>query len=68
VTSNPNDYAGRIKFLNASEAVVWFRSTYLPTRKGRAVLAGDRWKVSRATYCGLIAMAGVTCPPPPDSS
>jgi hypothetical protein len=53
----------RIKFLNPTEAVVWFR-TVMPTREGRAVLVDGRWKVSRATYCSLVAMAGVTCPPP----
>jgi hypothetical protein len=56
----------KIKFLNATEAVVWFHSAFLPTREGRAVIARGRWQVSRATYRGLIAMAGVTCPPPPD--
>jgi hypothetical protein len=55
----------KIKFLHAAEAVVWFRSEHIPTREGRAVLIGDRWKVSRATYSALVAMAGVTCPPPP---
>jgi hypothetical protein len=57
----------RIKFLHEREAVVWFRSPYLGTREGRALRIDGRWKVSRATYCGLIAMAGVRCPPPPEA-
>ena len=34
-------------------------------RGKRVVLIGDRWKVSRATWCGLVAGGGVICPPPP---
>jgi hypothetical protein len=64
-TSGDKIVIDKIKFLNSSEAVVWFRSAYFPTRQGRAVLVGERWKVSRPTYCGLVAMAGLTCPPPP---
>ncbi|MGH9228696.1 MAG: ClpX C4-type zinc finger protein [Acidimicrobiales bacterium] len=33
---------------------------------GHAVLVGDEWKVSRETWCGLVRMAGVECPPPAD--
>ena len=55
----------KVKFLNRSEAVVWFTNV-LPTREGRAVLVDGEWKVSRATYCSLVAMGGVTCPPPPE--
>jgi hypothetical protein len=54
----------RIKFLHQSEAVVWFANPQLPMREGRAVLVDGTWKVSRATYCSIIAMGGVTCPPP----
>jgi hypothetical protein len=57
----------KIKFLDATEAVVWFSSAMLANREGRAVLVEGAWKVSRATYCSLIAMAGVVCPPPPGS-
>jgi hypothetical protein len=55
-----------VKFLHGAEAVVW-ASGVLPRREGRAVLVNGRWKVSRATYCSLIAMAGVTCPPPDEA-
>jgi hypothetical protein len=33
---------------------------------GHAVRVGDEWKVSRDTWCGLVRMIGVECPPPPD--
>jgi hypothetical protein len=54
----------KVKFLNASEAVVWM-STAVGIHEGRAVLVDGQWKVSRATFCGLAAGGGVTCPPPP---
>jgi len=56
----------RIKFLHEREAVVWFEVPYLGRREGRAIFVDGRWKVSRATYCTLIALAGAQCPPPPD--
>ncbi len=37
-------------------------------REGRAVLVDGKWKVSRATWSGLLAGAGVICPPPPGES
>jgi hypothetical protein len=52
-----------VKFLNATEAVVWTSGPFVG-REGRAVLVDGAWKVSRATYCALIALAGVVCPPP----
>ncbi|MGH9289285.1 MAG: ClpX C4-type zinc finger protein [Acidimicrobiales bacterium] len=33
---------------------------------GHAVRVGDTWNVSRDTWCGLVRMIGVECPPPPD--
>jgi hypothetical protein len=32
--------------------------------EGQAVLRDGRWQVSRQTFCQLLAMAGVHCPPP----
>lgn len=32
--------------------------------EGEAVRRGGRWRVSRRTFCQLLAMAGVHCPPP----
>jgi hypothetical protein len=34
-------------------------------RLGEAVFTGGRWKVTRGTYCNDVAMAGLTCAPPP---
>ena len=56
----------RVLFLNTDEAVVWFDLRYGPVREGRAVRVDGRWKVSRDTYCGLLELAGVRCPPPPE--
>jgi hypothetical protein len=55
----------RIKFLGASEAVVWSSHPVIGIREGRAVLVDGKWKVSRATWSGLLAGAGIVCPPPP---
>ena len=58
----------RIVFVSDTEAAVWFSvwlgaSPYLPTHRGAAVLVDGRWKVSRATFCALLARVGVACPP-----
>jgi hypothetical protein len=67
-TEHRDVHVEHIKFLHQHEAVVWFRSAFLGTREGRALNIDGRWKVSRATYCALIALAGVRCPPPPDEA
>lgn len=36
-------------------------------RAGHAVRTSDGWKVARDTWCALIGLAGVTCPPPEDA-
>jgi len=59
----------RVTFVSESEAAVWFSvwlgasSPYLPTHRGGAVVVDGRWKVSRATFCALLARVGVACPP-----
>jgi hypothetical protein len=55
----------RIKFLGTSEAVVWSHHPVIGIREGRSVLVDGKWKVSRATWSGLLAGAGIICPPPP---
>ncbi len=35
---------------------------YLTSQRGSAVLVDGRWKVSRATFAGLMARVGVTVP------
>ena len=59
-----------VRFLSEDEAEVqftlWlagFGQSGMP-RSGHAVRVGDGWKVARDTWCGLIRMVGVECPPP----
>jgi hypothetical protein len=54
----------KIKFLDPTEAVVWSRHPVIGIREGRAVVVEGNWKVSRATWSGLLAGAGIVCPPP----
>ena len=59
-----------VRFLSEDEAEVqftlWlagFGQSGMP-RSGHAVRVGDGWKVARDTWCGLVRMVGVECPPP----
>jgi ClpX C4-type zinc finger len=59
-----------VRFLSEDEAEVrftlWlsgFGHSGMP-RAGHAVRVGDEWKVARDTWCALISMVGVECPPP----
>lgn len=61
-----------VRFLGEDEAEVQF-TIWLSQfgssgmrQTGHAVRVGDEWKVSRDTWCGLVRMIGVECPPPPD--
>lgn len=59
-----------IRLLSEVEAEVHFAvllARFGPSglqRAGHAVRTSDGWKVARDTWCGLIGLAGVTCPPP----
>jgi hypothetical protein len=59
-----------IRFLGEDEAEVQFTlfvSGFAPSgmhHTGHAVRIGGEWKVSRATWCGLVRMVGIECPPP----
>lgn len=58
-----------VKFVSDREAVVWYQvrvdgRPVLAEMEGRAVHLDDRWLVTRATFCQLMRLAGVTCPPP----
>jgi hypothetical protein len=55
----------QVKFLNATEAVVWMDAGPMRQLEGRAVLEAGTWKLSRATYAHLLRQGGVGCPPPP---
>lgn len=66
--ANAEIRALHVRFVSDVEAVVWFQvakgdATLIDRMEGRVVRVGDRWLVSRATFCDLMAMAGVTCPP-----
>jgi hypothetical protein len=59
-----------VRFLSEDEAEVQF-TLWLAgfgqsgmSRSGHAVRVGDAWKVARDTWCGLVRMIGVECPPP----
>jgi ClpX C4-type zinc finger len=61
-----------VRFVSEDEAEVHF-TLWLSqfgsqglNHTGHAVRMGDEWKVSRDTWCGLVRMIGVECPPPPD--
>jgi ClpX C4-type zinc finger len=61
-----------IRFVSEDEAEVHF-TLWLSqfgaqglNQTGHAVRSGDQWKVSRDTWCGLVRMIGIECPPPPD--
>ncbi|MEY2420980.1 MAG: hypothetical protein QOI95_1047 [Acidimicrobiaceae bacterium] len=58
-----------MKFLNDREAVVWYSlsvgtNRYIQRQEARAIRVDGDWFVSRASFCELMARAGVTCPPP----
>jgi hypothetical protein len=68
MASTATQTVDRIAFLSKTEASVWFSvwigggMQFQPSSRGRAVVEGGRWKVSRDTLCGLLARAGVPCP------
>jgi hypothetical protein len=60
-----------VSFLDQAHAAVWFTITVdgvprLGTRRGDAVVVDGIWKMARSTFCALMALAGVDCPPEPD--
>jgi hypothetical protein len=52
---------------DAAEAAIEqaFDTVFSAQQTGHAVRVGEEWKVSRDTWCGLVRMIGVECPPPP---
>jgi hypothetical protein len=69
--SERENVVARVKFLDATHAVVWWKLEFTDGRpvpwdvyhEGRAVVDEDRWKVARETVCQRWAEAGVHCPP-----
>ena len=60
-----------VAFVDHEHAAVWFTVTIdgnpaLSNRRGEAVVVDGAWKVARATFCDLMKLAGVDCPPEPD--
>jgi hypothetical protein len=58
----------QIVFTDPDHAAVWFTMTVagtplLPRHRGDAVMVGGVWKVARSTFCDLMTLAGVQCPP-----
>jgi len=57
-----------VRFVSDREAAVWYDVGHgggtLHQVEGRSIRVGDEWLVTRATFCSLLRIAGVTCPPP----
>ena len=58
-------------FTDPDHAAAWFSISLngrmmLPRHRGDAVLVDGVWKVARSTFCDLMALAGVPCPPDTD--
>jgi hypothetical protein len=58
----------QVSFVDATHAAVWFSVSVdnvsrLRNHRGDAVVVDGEWKMARSTFCGLMAMAGVQCPP-----
>jgi len=61
----------RIVFTSASHAAVWFTLSadgrpLLSHNRGDAVVVDRAWKMARSTFCNLMGLAGVQCPPETD--
>lgn len=61
-----------VRFLSEDEAEVHFVLYLSPfgrsglSQSGHAVRVDGEWKVARDTWCRLVGMVGVQCPPPDD--
>jgi hypothetical protein len=57
-----------IEFVDETHASVLFavarEGLSADVRRGEAVVVDTTWKMARATFCALMTLAGVTCPPP----
>jgi hypothetical protein len=67
MVSEAQQLVDQLTWVSPTEAVVVF-SVWLPhgpfitSQRGSAVLVDRRWKVSRATFAGLMARVGVAVP------
>jgi hypothetical protein len=60
-----------VVFTAAERAAVWFTilldaRPVLQHHRGDAVVVDGEWKMARSTFCELMALAGVQCPPETD--
>lgn len=67
-TMEANFTVDEVVFIDQEHAAVLFTITThtgltLPGHRGDAVVEGGAWKMARSTFCRLIGMAGVPCPP-----
>jgi hypothetical protein len=57
-----------VRFIDADHAAVWFSISIdgLPVlrhHRGDALVIAGEWKMARTTFCQIMAMGGVPCPP-----
>ncbi len=77
--ANRSDIAGQevtisvdeVVFVDTEHAAVLFSISANPQllvhrHRGDAVVEGGRWKMARSTFCELMTMAGISCPPDDD--
>jgi Clp amino terminal domain, pathogenicity island component/ClpX C4-type zinc finger len=58
-----------VVFADQEHAAVWFGIAvngryFLREHRGDAVVVDGQWKMTRSTFCELMRLAGVECPPP----
>ena len=63
--------ADEIHFYDRNRALVVFsvfmgKRLLLGGQQGEAVLIGGEWKMARSTFCRLMDLAGIACPPETD--
>lgn len=57
-----------VQFIDAKHAAAWFSisingHSVVRHHRGDAVLVDGSWKMARSTFCHIMAMGGVQCPP-----
>lgn len=57
-----------VQFIDAEHAAVWFSISInghpmVRHHRGDAVLIDGKWKMARLTFCQIMSMGGVPCPP-----
>jgi hypothetical protein len=57
-----------VVFIDTQRAAVWFSISIdgrrlLSHHRGDAIEVDGTWKMTRSTFCHLMAMGGISCPP-----